>query len=287
MMLDDKRVAIIGGGKMGEALLAGWLDSDSRVASPDGNVAFVVVEPNEVRRDHFKKTYGVGAVASVADIETGLDYEAFDLVVLAVKPQMLGEVLDQLASEIDEGADMPLFVSIAAGKTTACIEAAFAPREAHVVRVMPNTPLMVGQGASVIAAGAHATPQEANLVEALFSALGFARQVDEADIDAVCALSGGGPAYVAAMVEALRDAAVEDGLEPHLAEQLVVHTIAGTCTLMQRTGQTPEETRIAVCSPGGTTLAALAAMEEGGFTPSLQAGIHAAVRRAKELATCS
>lgn len=287
MMLDGKRVAIVGGGKMGEAILAGWSAPENRVTSVDGDTTFVVVEPTEARRAYLKKTYGAGVVASVADIETGLDYEAFDLMLLAVKPQVLPEVLAAIAAEVDADADLPLLVSIAAGKSTGCIEAAFAPRQAHVVRVMPNTPLMVGRGASVIARGTYATDDEANLVEALFSALGFARQVDEADIDAVCALSGGGPAYVAAMVEALRDAAVEEGLEPHLAEQLIVHTIAGTCALMQQSGQSPEETRMAVCSPGGTTLAALGAMEEGGFAASLRAGVRAAVQRAKELASCS
>lgn len=287
MLLDEKRIAVIGGGKMGEAILAGWLAPENGLVSPDGSATFIVVEPTEARRDYLERTYGITAVDAVSAIERGLDYEAFDLVLLAVKPQVLPEVLDQIAAVIDDDADAPLLVSIAAGKSTTCIEDALAPRKAHVVRVMPNTPLMVGQGASVIARGSHATAQEADLVEALFSALGFARQVDEAAIDAVCALSGGGPAYVAAMVEALRDAAVEEGLDPLLAEQLVVHTIAGTCSLMQVTGQTPEETRVAVCSPGGTTLAALAAMEEDGFTASLQAGIHAAVRRAKELASCS
>lgn len=287
MMLDGKRVAIVGGGKMGEAILAGWLAPENHVVAPASGATFVVVEPTAERRAYLEKTYGVGAVASVSDIETGLDYEAFDLVLLAVKPQVLPEVLADIAAEVDADADLPLFVSIAAGKSTGCIEEAFAPRQAHVVRVMPNTPLMVGRGASVIAQGAHATEDEANLVEALFAALGFARRVDEADIDAVCALSGGGPAYVALLVEALRDAAVEEGLESHLAEQLIVQTIAGTCVLMQQSGQGPEETRLAVCSPGGTTLAALDAMEEGGFVTSLRAGVRAAVQRAKELAACS
>lgn len=287
MILDGKRVAIVGGGKMGEAILAGWLDSRNGVCSESGDTTFIVVEPTESRREYLADTYGVTCVASVKDIEPSFDYSVLSLVLLAVKPQVLPDVLAQIAEEMDESATPPLFVSIAAGTSLACIEGAFSPREIRAVRVMPNTPLMVGQGASVIARGAHATPQDGAFVEELFAALGFARQVDEADIDAVCALSGGGPAYVAAMVEALRDAAAEAGLSMHLAEQLIVRTIAGTCALMEATGQSPEQTRAAVCSPGGTTLAALAAMEEGGFSESLHDGVRAAIARSKELAVCS
>ena len=287
MLLDGKRVAIVGGGKMGEAILAGWLDPNNGVCSPNGGTTFIVVEPTEARRDYLTKTYGVTCVASVEDIENSLDYSVLDLMLLSVKPQVLPSVLATIADEMDAEATPPLFVSIAAGTPLSCIEGAFAPREVHVVRVMPNTPLMVGQGASVIARGTYATPQDAALVEELFGALGFARQVDEKDIDAVCALSGGGPAYVAAMIEALRDAASEAGLSANLAEQLIVRTIAGTCALMEATGQTPEQTRVAVCSPGGTTLAALAAMEEGGFSDSLKDGVRAAIARSKELAACS
>ena len=120
----------------------------------------------------------------------------------------------------------------------------------------------------------------------MFSCMGTACVVDEADMDAIGAVSGSGPAYVAALIEALRDGGVGEGLDADLAERLALQTVLGTALLMERTGSSAEETRIAVCSPGGTTLGALAAMEDRGFSASLAAGVAAAVRRSKELGKC-
>ena len=151
---------------------------------------------------------------------------------------------------------------------------------------MPNTPLLVGAGATVVAAGSHASAHDAQLVRELFACLGLALEVEEGDIDAIGALSGSGPAYVAAMIEALRDAAAAHGIDPQRAEALALQTVYGTAELMRQTGQSAEETRRAVCSPGGTTLAALSAMEAAGLPAAYRKGIDAAVQRSKELGSC-
>jgi pyrroline-5-carboxylate reductase len=146
---------------------------------------------------------------------------------------------------------------------------------------------MVSAGASGVCAGETATEADVDYVAGLFGCLGRAVVVDESDMDTVCALSGSGPAYVAAMIESLRDAAAAEGLDPQLAETLALQTVLGTAQFIAETGITPENARIAVCSPGGTTLAALDAMNETGFDDVFAAGVRAAVRRSKELAQCS
>ena len=241
----------------------------------------MVANPGGERRSFLQERYGVACVDDARRIGPA------DLVLLAVKPQVMMGVLKGIAEEdaYAGGPDGPLFVSIAAGLSTARLEAALPPG-ARLVRTMPNTPLLVGAGVTAVTGGAHAAPDDVALVRDLFACLGTACVVDEADIDAVGALSGSGPAYVAAFVEALRDAGAALGLDAALAERLAFETVRGTIELMARTGQDAETTRVAVCSPGGSTLAALAAMEEAGFAPAIAAGLSAAVRRSKELGQC-
>ncbi|MDO4290126.1 MAG: pyrroline-5-carboxylate reductase [Eggerthellaceae bacterium] len=278
---ENARIAVIGGGKMGEAILGGWIASEKEPAAALGGANITVADPGVERRAYLSERYGVACVADASEIK------AADVVLLAVKPQVLMGVLEGIAARpaFAGGEDGPLFVSIAAGMPTEKIEGAL-PVGARLVRVMPNTPLLVGAGASVVAGGARATRDDVELVRGLFACMGFAEVVDEGDIDAVCALSGGGPAYVAYMIEALRDAGAAQGLDAQLAETLALETVYGTCKLMRETGQAPADTRIAVCSPGGTTLAALSAMDEAGFAHVFDAGVSAAVRRSKELASC-
>ena len=266
----DARIALVGCGKMGEAVLSGWLASEAAPAGTLSGESFIVVEPTEERRAHLAERYGVTAVADVSDLD------GCDAVVLAVKPQVMPEVLGQLGS-VDG-----LVITIAAGIPTATYESVLGPA-ARVVRVMPNMPLQVGMGASVVAAGASATDADAQLVRALFAALGTAQIVPEDQIDAVCAISGGGPAYVAYMIEALRDAGVALGLDAGLAEGLALQTVGGTWRAMDASGTSPEAMRTSVCSPGGTTLAALAVMDDCGFKEMFAAAMRAAVDRAAEL----
>lgn len=275
--LSDARIAIVGGGKMGEAVLGGWIAAKTGPAASLCAQNFVVANPGDARRAYLQETYGVSCVASASEISHA------DLVVLAVKPQVMKAALASLSRGC--AADCALFVSVAAGLSTGTLESLL-PVGAHVVRTMPNTPLLVGCGATAVAGGAYATEREIELVRDLFDCLGMACVVDEEHIDAIGAISGSGPAYVAALIEALAAAGARFGLDASLAERLATQTVRGTAELMVRKSQDAETTRIAVCSPGGTTLAALAAMDKAGFASSLDAGVEAAIRRSKELAEC-
>ncbi len=275
------RIALIGGGKMGEAIMGGLIAADCAPANDLNAQSFVVANPGKERRDHLTQQYGVRCVVDARDIEGA------DVVVLAVKPQVMMGVLEGIAGlpAYGGGAEGPLFVSIAAGLATGRLERAL-PDGARLVRTMPNTPLLVGEGATAVTGGTNATEADVELVRSLFACLGRAFVIEEGAMDAAGAVSGSGPAYAAALIEALRDAGARQGLDPHLAEELAFQTLYGTALLMERTGQDAEATRRAVCSPGGSTLAALAAMEEAGFAESLDAGVEAAVRRSKELGAC-
>lgn len=278
---EKTRIAVIGGGKMGEAVMGGWIAAQQGLASPLSAASFAVANPGCERRRYLEERYGVSCVADARELSRA------DIVVLAVKPQVMMGVLESISHEAAYvGAkEGPLFVSLAAGLSTERLESAL-PEGARLVRTMPNTPLLVGAGATAVVGGANATAEDVQLVRDLFACLGAAYVVEERDIDAIGALSGSGPAYVAALIEALRDAGAACGLDAALAESLALQTVSGTAKLMAETGQSAEECRLAVCSPGGSTLAALAAMEEGGFSRSIDAGVAAAVRRSKELGAC-
>lgn len=279
---ENPRIVIIGGGKMGEAILGGLIAAQSGPAACLDAGNFTVANPGKPRRDLLTQRYGVKCVADAAQAQ------AADVVILAVKPQVMMGMLAGIAA-LDVyagGARGPLFVSIAAGLTTETLESSLAPGS-RVVRTMPNTPLLVAQGTTAVCAGANCTEQDVGFVCDLFACLGYAFVCDESDIDAVGAVSGSGPAYVAALIEALRDGGAAQGLDARQAEKLALQTVLGTAQLMVETGDGAQETRIAVCSPGGSTLAALDAMERGGFSASLKAGVAAAVARSKELAQCS
>ena len=281
-MDERKRFLVVGGGKMGEAILAGWIASSAEPAEGIDAGAITVVEPGDERRDFLAAVHGVSCVADVRDAD------AADVVVLSVKPQVMMSVLADLSENpalAGEGGPLPLFVSIAAGLPTPRIEAAL-PQGSALVRVMPNMPLSISAGASGVCGGALATQDQVRYVADLFGCLGRAVVVDEDDMDVVCAISGSGPAYVAAMIEALRDAGAAEGLDAQLAETLALQTVLGTAQLISQTNASVAATRESICSPGGTTLAALEAMAEAGFDDVFRAGVAAAVKRSKELAQC-
>lgn len=263
------QLAIIGGGRMGEAILAGLLAAGT-FTLPD----VVVAEPDAARRAMLSAAHSVRCVSSGAEALPGAA-----TVLLAVKPQVVDAVVTSLAGAIPAGA---LVVSIAAGVPCARIEALLPPGTA-VVRVMPNTAALVGEGMAVVSGGAGATAEQVEAVRAMFGAVGKAVVLDERHQDAATAISGSGPAYVAIFVDALARAGVRQGLPRDVAQHLAVQTLRGTAELLERTGQHPEELADAVASPGGTTIAAIEQLESGGFRSSVGNAVAAAVKRAKEL----
>lgn len=258
-------LVLLGCGKMGSALLAGWLEAGLPAAS------IWVLEPNPT--DWLKSTgvhlnQGLPAAPAVA--------------LLAVKPQMMGAALPALQAL---GNGMTLMVSIAAGTSIATFEAAFGNRT-PIVRTMPNTPAMVGRGITGICANAHAGTAGLALARALMQAVGEVVELDgEHQIDAVTAVSGSGPAYVFHLIEAMAAGGVAQGLSPEVAMKLARATVCGSGELAYRAAEPASQLRINVTSPGGTTAAALAVLmdETSGFPPLLARAIKAAADRGREL----
>jgi pyrroline-5-carboxylate reductase len=264
---DGRRgLAIVGGGKIGEALLSGLI----RRGGTDG---ILVCERSPERATQLAERYGVPAV------DLGEAAARARVLLLAVKPQDIDVLLERLAGFVDEGH---LVVSVAAGVPTARIEAAL-PAGVPVVRVMPNTPALVDEGMSVLSAGAHAAEADLDEAEALLAAVGRVRRVPESQQDAVTALSGSGPAYFFFLVEAMIDAGILLGLPRTLAADLIVQTALGAAVMLRDTGEHPVQLREAVTSPGGTTIAAIRELERHGVRAALIAAIEAAHARSVEL----
>jgi pyrroline-5-carboxylate reductase len=202
-----------------------------------------------------------------------------DVVLLAVKPQQMDSVLAGIRDTLRPDA---LVVSIAAGVTLARL-AAGVPDGQRIVRVMPNTPCLIGRGASAYSLGGHASAADGRLVDQLLAAVGAAYEVPENQLDAVTGLSGSGPAFVYTMIESLGEGGVAMGLPAALAAELAARTVAGAAEMVLATGETPAVLRDRVTSPGGTTLAGLKALEEGGFQQAAVAAVRAATRRSEEL----
>ncbi len=261
-------LAIIGGGRMGEAIAAGLVSSG--MLEP---ASIAVVEPAEARRAVFER-HGMHVAADGHEVVI-----AAETVLFAVKPQVIDAVVAHYADDITPET---LVVSIAAGITTARLEALLGPG-IPVVRVMPNTPAMVGEGMAVVSGGRSAIPAHVERVLALFEAVGESTVLAEPLQDAATAISGSGPAYVALFVDALADAGVAQGLDRATAEHLAVQTFRGTAALLETSGMSPAELVAGVSSPGGTTVAALQVLDEGGMRRIIADAVEAAVRRAKEL----
>lgn len=266
--LRGKRLAVIGSGNMAEALVRGILRAG--LFLPDAITASDVLED---RLRLFREQFGIA---------TGTDNAAIvakaDLVLLAVKPQVMGQVLQDLAQAVDRH----LVISIAAGIPTYSIEARF-PRPVRVVRVMPNTPALVLEGASALCAGAHATAGDLAMARAIFEAVGRAVVLDETALDAVTGLSGSGPAYIFVVIEALADAGVRVGLSREVAQLLAAQTVLGSARMVLETGKHPAALKDMVASPGGTTIAGLHALEAGALRAALLDAVQAATERSREL----
>jgi pyrroline-5-carboxylate reductase len=265
---DTPRVAVLGGGVMGETLLsalltAGW--------APD---RLEVSERATARADELADRYGVRSDASNAEAAARAQ-----VVLLAVKPNVVAGVLDEVRDAV--GGDA-LVVSVAAGLPIASYETRLRPGQ-PVVRVMPNTPAVVGKGASAIAPGAAATEEHLALVERMLGATGLVVRVEEKDLDAVTAISGSGPAYAFYLIDAMAEAGVLLGLTRDLATQLAVATVEGSAALAARSGDHPAVLRERVSSPGGTTVAAVQVLDAHGVRAGVVAAAKAARDRSREL----
>lgn len=268
-LTEAPRVAILGGGVMGGTLVtalrvAGWPTE-----------AIVVAEREGVRAGALREGHGIEVTDDVAAAVTNAD-----VVVIAVKPQDTGSVLEVVRPAYKEGA---LIFTVVAGLSCDFYESRL-PAGTPVVRSMPNTPSIVARGATAIAAGAHASSEHLALATGMLRATGMVVTVEESQMDAVTAVSGSGPAYFYAMVEALTEAGVAQGLDRVLATQLAAQTFVGAAHLLMESGDTPQTLRKRVSSPGGTTIAALDALEHAGLQGVISAGANAAAARSKELA---
>jgi pyrroline-5-carboxylate reductase len=260
-------VGLVGGGRMGEALAAGLLDAGW---APD---TLAVAEVDVDRRHQLEERLtGVRVVPSPAWAAADAD-----VLVVSVKPGDVAGVLETCAPALP---DQALVLSIAAGVRIAALEAA-APGH-PVVRAMPNTPAVVGKGAAAIAAGTLADDTHLEIAERVLGAVGTVVRVPEAQLDAVTGLSGSGPAYLFLLAEAMTDAGVLVGLPRATADALVRQTLLGAATLLSSGTETPESLRAAVTSPGGTTAAALQALETHGVRAALLDAVEAATRRSRE-----
>ena len=283
------RIAIIGGGNMGEALLAGLLKSGR---SPKD---VLVTEKAVGRADYLRQTYSV-RVVPVAD---AVENAAF--VILAVKPADAGPVITEIsgaATRATGDSVEQVLVSVIAGVTTAYYEAHL-PAGFPVIRVMPNAPALVGAGVSALAAGRFASAEQLAQAAELFRGVGGVLTVPESQIDAVTAVSGSGPAYFFLFLEALVDAGVANGLSRAVATDLAVQTLAGSAAMLldriadeqSQPGGRPDtsaaELRALVTSPGGTTAAGLRELERGGLRAAVAAAVEAAKIRSEQLGITS
>ena len=266
MSLQNKSIAFIGAGNMGEALIRGLLAAKTVTARQ-----LIATDVRPERLDYFRKTFGIRATSDNAQAVA----EA-DIVLLAIKPQQMSAVLASFKSQF---SNLKLVVTIAAGVTTGRIERELGG-DVRVVRVMPNTPALVGAGAAALAKGKFATDDDLATAEAILGAVGITVRVGEKFLDAVTALSGSGPAYVFLVAEAMIKAGIQTGLAPDIAKRLALQTVYGAAKLMIEGGEEPAQLRLNVTSPGGTTEAALKVMTERQLVEIFVEAIQAATRRA-------
>ena len=263
------KIGFLGGGRMAEALIKGIIQAGLFVPAQ-----IVTVDPVEERRRLLAELYGVNVVdnsSAMADCE---------IVILAVKPQVLPNLLQANRSNFN---NKQLVISIAAGVSLSVLESSLAGCDCRVIRVMPNTPALVMEGASALCRGTLADDNDLKTASAIFDAVGKSVVSGEAEMDAVTGLSGSGPAYVFSFIEAMIDGGVKVGLGRDVAETLVLQTVLGSVKLAMDSGKHPAELRAMVTSPGGTTIAGLHEMEKAGFQGILMDAIEAATKRSREL----
>ncbi len=262
-------IGFLGTGNMAEALIKGLLAAG--LVEPK---QILGSDPRQERADEMKARYAIHTTTSNADV-----VRHSDIVVLSVKPQILPKVLDEVAPHLKPSA---LVISIAAGVPAGAIEPRL-PEGTRVVRTMPNTPALVGAGATAIAAGQHAKDEDVQATQRIFAAVGMTVVLDESQLDAVTGLSGSGPAYVFLIIEALSDAGVKVGLSRYNALALAAQTVLGSAKMLIETKEHPGRLKDMVTSPGGTAIAGLHTLEAGGLRTTLINAVEAATNRSREL----
>ena len=261
-----RKVAVIGAGVMGEAIIS------TLIASKFRKDAISFVEKRDDRAQEIEEKFGISR-ASLPEVASA------DLIFLVTKPQDLEAVVEILAKDLNPTA---LVVSLAAGKKTSLVESIL-KSDNPVIRVMPNTPLLIGEGISAISAGKFAREEHLSLVKGLFQSSGSTLLIDEALQDAVTATSGSGPAYFFLFVESMIEASMKLGLNEADATLLAVSTIKGAAAMLEQSGKSPATLRENVTSPKGTTAAALSVFDEAGFRETISKAMRAARDRSVEL----
>ena len=266
----DRKVAFLGGGRMGEALVSGLIRSGGRSAGE-----IMVTSRREDRSRELGETYGIDSTLSNADAVAWAD-----VLVLTVKPQDMEVLLSQIREHV---STEQLVVSFAAGIRTSFVEKHL-PDGVHVVRVMSNVAVLVDEAMSVVAAGSNAEDRHLEVAEELLGYVGRVIRLKEVHLDAITATSGSGPAYFFLLAEAMIEACILLGLSRDVATELIIQTMLGSAKMLRDTGKHPVVLREMVTSPGGTTIAAIRHLEEAGVRAAFLNAIDAACRRSAELA---
>jgi pyrroline-5-carboxylate reductase len=268
-MLKNRQVGFVGAGNMGEALIKGLLHG--HLCRPE-QITCSDIRPERLKA--IKKAYGVKTTSSNSEV-----VKHSDIVILAVKPQILKQVVVDIGKYFELSK---LVISIAAGVAMETI-ASCAKQELKLIRVMPNICVSVGEGVSAIAAGKHATKEDLMVAKAIFDSAGKSLFVEENLLDAVTGLSGSGPAYIFLIIDALADAGVKVGLARSDALLLASQTVLGSAKMLIETGEHPGRLKDMVTSPGGTSIAGIHALEEGGVRTTLIKAVEVATQRSKVL----
>jgi pyrroline-5-carboxylate reductase len=269
MTIKGRTVGFLGAGNMGEALIKGLLAAKLVPAQ-----AIFATDVRPERLKELDRQYGIQVSSDNAEL-----VKRADIVILAVKPQIMDAVATEIAPAVTRGK---LLISIAAGVATDKIRARL-PRDARLIRVMPNTPALVLEGATAIAKADGLEPGDLDVAREIFGAVGRVVVLGEEMIDAVTGLSGSGPAYVAIVIESLADGGVRMGLDRATAMTLATQTVLGAAKLLLETGLHPGALKDMVSSPGGTTIAGIAALEEGGLRTTFIKAVERATQRSHEL----
>lgn len=264
------RLGFIGGGKMATAIMQGALRA--RIVEADD---VLVSDVSKERLDELKRVNGILTTSNNKEIVTQCQY-----IILAVKPQTVFPILGEIANAITQNT---VIISIVAGLKTEQIQSIL-PANVHVLRTMPNTPLLVAEGMTAFSLSHNLTEEQLGFVTNIFESLGEVTCVEEEHMDAVTAVSGSGPAYVYLFIDALAQAGISEGLSCDTAYHLARQTVMGAAKMVHEPGRTPRDLIAEVCSPGGTTIEALGALEKRDFRGIIAEAVHSACEKSKKLA---